>query len=408
MAGLPVPLAGRRRLFLPVTRLWLAGQTPPSPGRMPIGDRRCRAGPALVEALAERQRRHRHRPSERAGGGRHRPRPRGHRQHATARRRARLPAPWAGRGHRLRRLAPLLPPPGRAGAELGGAARAGRRRPGRGRLRNRTAEPTASGGAYRWRTPVPALPEMPDWLIDALARRPSRELPPHRAEPGRIDRDLSAWARTALLGEAHRVRTAPMGQRNHTLNRAAFSLGQIVGTGVLAEDTVERVLSESAVAAGLGDSESIRTIRSGLSAGRQRPRGPAERHKNVSAAGIKQDARGGECRHCLWSLIAWRRRFALESPEGRRGSPACRCCVRPSGTPPSGRGAAHSATPTPSLVTIATTAISDADDPTASRNTCRPSRIPVRGGTSWQAATPGLARPSPQATGSSYRGRSSP
>ena len=141
----------------------------------------------------------------------------------------------------------------------------------------------ASGGVYRWRTPVPALPEMPDWLVDAVARRPLRELSPHGAEPGRIDRDLSAWARTALLGEANRVRTAPMGQRNHTLNRAAFSLGQIVGTGVLAEDTVERVLSESAVAAGLGDRESIRTIRSGLSAGRQHPRRPVER--DLSALG---------------------------------------------------------------------------------------------------------------------------
>jgi hypothetical protein len=90
----------------------------------------------------------------------------------------------------------------------------------------------------------------------------------------RLDAALSAWARVALEGEADRVRSAPMGSRNSILNRAAFSLGQIVGAGVLDASTVEQTLADSALASGLGEREAILTIRSGLRAGLDHPRGP--------------------------------------------------------------------------------------------------------------------------------------
>src|SRR4029077_13405082 len=88
---------------------------------------------------------------------------------------------------------------------------------------------------------------------------------------------LSAWARVALDGEADRVRSAPSGSRNSTLNRAAFSLGQIVGAGVLDASTVEHVLADSATASGLSEREAFQTIRSGLRAGVDHPRGPRTR-----------------------------------------------------------------------------------------------------------------------------------
>jgi hypothetical protein len=142
----------------------------------------------------------------------------------------------------------------------------------------------ATGGAYRWREPVPGLPDLPDWLLTAL-ERPQAEPRTDRFDgPVRLDRTLSAWARAALHGEAERVRTAPQGQRNHTLNRAAFSLGQIVESGILDASTVEHTLMHSALTSGLGEREAALTIRSGLTAGRERPRTPEPPHLAGSLA----------------------------------------------------------------------------------------------------------------------------
>jgi hypothetical protein len=87
---------------------------------------------------------------------------------------------------------------------------------------------------------------------------------------------LDRWAAAALRGELERVRLAAEGSRNHTLNRAAFALGQIAGAGVLDAHEVEAHLRHAASAAGLGVREASLTIRSGLSAGLARPRGPVE------------------------------------------------------------------------------------------------------------------------------------
>jgi len=134
----------------------------------------------------------------------------------------------------------------------------------------------ASGRLYRWDVALGDLPELPGWLRDQMAtpRHPQRMRP---TEPIRIDEALSAWARAALEGEAMQVRSAPHGSRNATLNRAAFCLGQIVGARVLDASLVERVLGESAITSGLGERESLLTIRSGLRAGMDHPRGPRER-----------------------------------------------------------------------------------------------------------------------------------
>ncbi len=131
----------------------------------------------------------------------------------------------------------------------------------------------ASGNVYRWNTPLDEVPRLPSWLrglLQAPERRRSSEI----RDPIRIDAALSAWARVALAGEANRVRAALSGSRNSTLNRAAFSLGQIVGIGALDASTVEQVLADGAVSAGLGEREALLTIRSGLRAGLDHPRGP--------------------------------------------------------------------------------------------------------------------------------------
>ncbi len=81
------------------------------------------------------------------------------------------------------------------------------------------------------------------------------------------------YAEAALRYETRTVRTATPGTRNVTLNRAAFSLGQLVIAGLLARDAVEAELTDAALDAGLCEREIAGTLRSGLEAGMLRPRG---------------------------------------------------------------------------------------------------------------------------------------
>lgn len=131
-----------------------------------------------------------------------------------------------------------------------------------------------SGARYEWTRPPGELPPMPGWMLDRLrpAERPATPSPVRPdASPGRI----GAWARAALDGEIARVHGSAVGSRNHTLNRAAFSLGQLVGAGALDAAEVETHLLAAATGIGLGEREARRTIGSGLVAGTRHPRLPA-------------------------------------------------------------------------------------------------------------------------------------
>jgi hypothetical protein len=135
-----------------------------------------------------------------------------------------------------------------------------------------------SGATYAWAGPPVATPPAspPAWLVEHLRapqHHPAAPTPGIRTEPGAA----SAWARTALEREIEFVRSAPIGQRNATLNRAAFSLGQIVAGGGLEVDEVEALLLGSASGAGLGEREARLTITSGMTAGSRSPRLPAAR-----------------------------------------------------------------------------------------------------------------------------------
>jgi hypothetical protein len=127
-----------------------------------------------------------------------------------------------------------------------------------------------SGGRYRWHEgPIAA---MPLWLLARCL--PSKPCPTGRPTP---PTHLDAWARAALDAETAAVRAAVEGTRNHTLNRAAFALGQLVGSGTLEEADVVEQLANAAAEAGLGAHEARTTIASGLRAGIATPR-----HRRVS------------------------------------------------------------------------------------------------------------------------------
>ena len=74
------------------------------------------------------------------------------------------------------------------------------------------------------------------------------------------------YVAAALENESASVRSAAVGSRNETLNRAAFALARYVVSGELLVDAVEAALLEAALAAGLPEREARRTIASGLGA----------------------------------------------------------------------------------------------------------------------------------------------
>lgn len=126
----------------------------------------------------------------------------------------------------------------------------------------------ASGRRYRWRRPLgPDVPDCPPALRALLV-----EPPPLPAAPPRPVRDASRYAAAALNDEAHRVAGAVVGERNTTLFRAARNLGQLAAAGMLPDAEVRAVLTDAALRTGLGYREIARTVRSGLNAGRRRPR----------------------------------------------------------------------------------------------------------------------------------------
>lgn len=132
-----------------------------------------------------------------------------------------------------------------------------------------------NGGHYKWITPpTTEVPTVPHWLLDLL--RPTRSSAGTRAETQGPDRrrPYGSYGIRAIQLEADLVRRAPVGQRNDTLNRAAFQLGTLAESGGVNLSTVVASLVEAALASGLTDREIRGTIKSGLRAGLSKPRPP--------------------------------------------------------------------------------------------------------------------------------------
>jgi hypothetical protein len=139
-----------------------------------------------------------------------------------------------------------------------------------------TAPPSVhpDGSVYTWLNDAP-LATAPDWLVKLTRKPPPApfRLPPrtHNGPPG-------AYGAAALEREIQELAAAPRGCRNHALNKASFSLHQLVAGGELDGADVERELLAAANANGLisdpqdGPHKVLATIRSGARAGLQNPR----------------------------------------------------------------------------------------------------------------------------------------
>lgn len=127
-----------------------------------------------------------------------------------------------------------------------------------------------NGGIYTWEVPPSGAPHGPPTL--PLPPVPEEILVKLRSVVIGPAPERHGYAEAALVRESARVRNAPEGTRNATLNRAAFSLGQLVSGGALAEHEVRAALEADAILAGLTRQEAARTIESGLHAGLASPR----------------------------------------------------------------------------------------------------------------------------------------
>jgi Bifunctional DNA primase/polymerase, N-terminal len=132
------------------------------------------------------------------------------------------------------------------------------------------------GPIYRWGNDAP-IATAPDWLIQLTRKRSTiserarmrMPLPHCAAQP---------YGRAALEDEITALAGTPPGQRNCALNRAAFSLFQLVAGGELNEAEVLNRLIEASFANGLmsdpddGPASVKRTIASARRAGFLHPR----------------------------------------------------------------------------------------------------------------------------------------
>lgn len=130
----------------------------------------------------------------------------------------------------------------------------------------------ARGAFYTWATgqtehSTPAV-EIPTYTLADLV-----DLLPGLALHGqRKPASGKSYGLVALEGWEAEVAGAVPGNRNNTLNAAAYRLGQLVAGGELSRQVVEYRLSQAAHAAGLHGAEVRDTIRSGLDAGEEEPR----------------------------------------------------------------------------------------------------------------------------------------
>ncbi|HEX4100241.1 MAG TPA: bifunctional DNA primase/polymerase [Pseudonocardiaceae bacterium] len=124
--------------------------------------------------------------------------------------------------------------------------------------------------------------ELPGWLHQALTPRPptafSAPAVPAAANP-------DGYTSAAVRGEVQRVRTAPPGQHNAVLCRAAYALGQLVGARLLDHGAARAELTAAADALIGADcdctpTEVARVITAGLAAGTRNPRRTTPRTSN--------------------------------------------------------------------------------------------------------------------------------
>ncbi|WP_294620237.1 phage/plasmid primase, P4 family [uncultured Roseovarius sp.] len=151
------------------------------------------------------------------------------------------------------------------------------------------------------------IADPPDWLIEAIAK-PISKASLRKEAPIKPDPMISAWK------AAEKIKSAPEGQRNCTLNAEAFKIGKLIAKGRLEKDATLSLLSEAAKDVGLGEAEVLATVKSAFDSASK-----AIEHEALAAASqddlaialgkdsFDMNARhvAGEGKWYLWDKTRW-------------------------------------------------------------------------------------------------------
>ena len=128
-----------------------------------------------------------------------------------------------------------------------------------------------SGNRYSWLADAPGISPLPSW-VEALLK-PSDTFTPS-AQPI-VRGETTAYGDAILRGALERVRSAPEGTRNETLNAESFNLGQWIGGGEIDPRGVADALAGACQGPDKHKNEA--TIRRALSDGLNHPRAKEQR-----------------------------------------------------------------------------------------------------------------------------------
>lgn len=130
------------------------------------------------------------------------------------------------------------------------------------------------------------IADAPGWLVELVRRPPVPDNPPLGRKPTspKARYRLKAYVIAIKEKELHRLKTAPEGQRNTTLNRCAFKIAQLVHHGFFEGGEAKARLRLIATQIGLEPQEIESSIKSGWTAGVSSPRDIAFNLKGSPAA----------------------------------------------------------------------------------------------------------------------------
>lgn len=143
----------------------------------------------------------------------------------------------------------------------------------------------ADGRAYRWidweHDGLPPIAPAPQWLLDLLKAKPA---PEYRGEYTPAEGEShDKYVEAAIRGEIEAL-VATRAGRNQAINQTAFSLGTLVGAGVLSRSEAEAHVMAAAHANGYvakdGDRAARQTMKSGMDSGVKSPRRIEPRAEN--------------------------------------------------------------------------------------------------------------------------------
>lgn len=134
----------------------------------------------------------------------------------------------------------------------------------------------ADGRAYRWvdweHDGLPPIAPAPAWLLDMLKAKPA---PEHTGSYTPSEGDNERYVEAAIKGEIDALVSTRAG-RNQAINQTAFSLGTLVGAGVLSRLEAEAHIMAAAHANGYvakdGERAARQTMKSGMDSGIKSPR----------------------------------------------------------------------------------------------------------------------------------------